>query len=174
MRSFARDPEDGPGILPPQPLETSGVVRRRVEGRGRPGLWRGERRPPCMMLFFAPCEVTVTFLQSGEPQGDAVLACIYDQIGLHQGRPVYCKRGGAAGEEGFLHYWDNRGSEGDDDVGWWFVPTIMGENAWAYNGGRTDLPPRSGWFFGSIPGRGCSSQSLCELIVECVVQPEPW
>jgi len=57
----------------------------------------------------------------------------------HQ-RPVY-QRGQEAVH---VYFWDER--DGDAFCGWWFGPSVGGDQVWAYHPNRAMTPPTTGWY----------------------------
>ena len=114
----------------------------------------------------APDALTVALLRkkSGKPVEDRVIVGTYDKAGIHHGRPVYRKRGGAIYQQGefevVLHYSTNKGSDGSEDAGWWFSPAVNSKEAWAFNDGCMAAPPRKGWIIASMLGRSSEDMKL--------------
>jgi len=68
----------------------------------------------------------------------------YRRISTNHGKPVHKKDGKAKGLDVLVYYWDDR--DGSDLCGWWFGPTVGGDQVWAFHPSRTSaLPPHSEW-----------------------------
>jgi len=65
-----------------------------------------------------------------------------------------------------IYFWDGR--DGADMSGWWFAPSVGGEQVWAHNPAPgTEVPPRSGW---RVPHDGPLDEGL---VVQICQQPLP-
>merc|ERR1719210_2096751 len=97
-------------------------------------------------------------------------------VSSNHDRPVY-RRGQEAVH---VYYWDER--DGDAFCGWWFGPSVGGDQVWAYHPNRAMAPPATGWvvpFGGAVDpsmqlrfGRPASQQQPARPAVRAVVPPQ--
>jgi len=92
---------------------------------------------------------------------DIIKGC-YKITGHNHSRPVYRNVSGSI--TALLYFWDDR--DGSTFSGWWFGPGIGGDQVWAYNRSRSQVPPASGW---RVPWDGSEDNSL--RLVQTLQQP---
>merc|ERR1712060_924678 len=128
--------------------------KRKEKGGGRAG--RGEARGGCQEApheqvggapegaagSSIPTNLSVTS-ESNETISDTMKGK-YRQLSENHGKPVYEKETKSKTLKVLIYFWDAR--DGDDMAGWWFGPSVGGDQVWAFHRDiKAKYPPESGW-----------------------------
>merc|ERR1712151_802485 len=92
----------------------------------------------------------------GDKTISEIIAGKYIAHSENHGKVVYKREDKSKGLEIFIYFWDDR--DGDGLCGWWFGPSVGGEQVWAYHPSRTAAPPpASEW---NVPHDGAIDPSF--------------
>merc|ERR1712139_444288 len=78
--------------------------------------------------------------------GESVCEIVHGTYSPHSenhGRTVFRKDTLFNGLQVLIYFWDDR--DGDELAGWWFAPSIGGDQVWAFAEGEGNKPPTSKW-----------------------------
>lgn len=92
---------------------------------------------------------------------------IYVPSSTNHGKVVYRKETKTKGHDTLIYYWDER--DGPEQCGWWFGPSIGGNQVWAYHPSRAAAtPPPSEW---NVPHDGAIDPKFAVKPVESGAKP---
>jgi len=103
-------------------------------------------KPPVKVQPTNDREMAADLLVSGcaDPTINSIVRGCYKKHGTNHGKPVHKKDEKAKGLEVLVYYWDDR--DGSDMAGWWFGPSVGGDQVWAFHPSRTSsMPPNCDW-----------------------------
>lgn len=85
-----------------------------------------------------------------------IISGIYHPHAKNHDKVVYKKAGKSNELEVLIYFWDQR--DGDDLFGWWFGPTVGGDQVWAHHPSRmAATPPSTDW---NVPHDGAIDKSF--------------